>query len=96
MFSFEETALSICNTSFMPIEVLEQILILESIEDFRQNLNLSPRTNPMKAMTRNPSSYGYKNDRFLRNRDAIKTLQVKLLKLVTLSQRLPNLNLMPQ
>ena len=45
--------LGIDNTCFPPYE---QFLTLESIDNCRQNLNLSPRTNPMKAMTSSPSN----------------------------------------
>ena len=43
----------------------EQFLTLESIENCRQNLNLSPRTNPMKAMTSSPSIVYHISTRYL-------------------------------
>ena len=54
----------------------EQFLTLESIENCRQNLNLSPRTNPMKAMTRSPSNVKNISTKYLvtlRHRDPIET-----------------------
>ena len=50
------------NTCFSPYE---QFLTLESIENCRQNLNLSPRTNPVKAITRIPSNVYHISTRYL-------------------------------
>ena len=48
-----------------PPVIYEQFLIVESIENFWQNLNLRPRTNPMKAMTRNPSNVDQPRPKYL-------------------------------
>ena len=43
----------------------EQFLTLESIENFWQYLNLRPRTNPIKAMTKSPLDESHKVKRYL-------------------------------
>ena len=82
-FHFKNSILNkILDACRKPVSISEQFLILESIANFWHNLNLRPRTNPMKAMTRRPSNKSYQNDRYQCNRDPIKTLcQVKLLEL---------------
>ena len=81
MFSFFKYSIWRRSQCGMPHARFEQFLKLDSIENFWQYLNLRPRTNPMKAITKSPSNDSHKVTRYLvrlRQCNPNETLQVFL------------------